>query len=121
DDRRCSRETDAGRASVRVGGVAERQLAPAEHLRPRPKLDVDLETDHRFVAHPLRAGLESKLIAFSSAYAASSSRGSLNAGPASWKPTGSRSLSPEGIEIAGMPASGIGTVQKSLRYIASGS
>ena len=48
-------------------------------------------------------------------------RFSLNAGPAIWKPTGSPSESPFGIEIAGMPASDIGTVQKSLRYIASGS
>ena len=30
-------------------------------------------------------------------------------------------MRPQGIEIAGMPASDIGTVQKSLRYIASGS
>ena len=48
-------------------------------------------------------------------------RFSLNAGPAIWKPTGRPSESPFGIEIAGMPASDIGTVQKSLRYIASGS
>ena len=51
-------------------------------------------------------------------------RFSLNAGPASWKPTGkavARRASPHGIEIAGIPASDIGTVQKSLRYIASGS
>ena len=38
-------------------------------------------------------------------------RFSLNAGPASWKPTGRPSLSPQGIEIAGMPASDIGTVK----------
>ena len=49
-------------------------------------------------------------------------RFSLNAGPASWKPTGRPSRrGPHGIEIAGMPASDIGTVKKSLRYIASGS
>ena len=66
-------------------------------------------------------GAASKPIACSSAKAASSSAFSLNAGPASWRPTGSPSLSPLGIEIAGIPASDIGTVQKSLRYIASGS
>ena len=38
-------------------------------------------------------------------------RFSLNAGPASWKPTGRPSASPHGIEIAGMPASDIGTVK----------
>ena len=51
----------------------------------------------------------------------SSRRFSLNAGPASWKPTGSPSDRPDGIETAGIPASDIGTVQKSFRYIASGS
>src|ERR1700730_11275488 len=87
---------------------------------------MDLEPDHgligapRAVAHR-RAALPSKPIACSSAYAAASRRFSLNAGPASWNPTGSPSLSPEGIEIAGTPASGIGTVQKSFRYIVSGS
>ena len=48
-------------------------------------------------------------------------RFSLKAGPAIWKPTGRPSLRPAGIEMAGMPASDIGTAQKSLRYIASGS
>ena len=38
-------------------------------------------------------------------------RFSLNAGPASWMPTGRPSDRPPGIEIAGMPASGIGTVK----------
>ena len=70
----------------------------------------------------MRSAFEpSKPIACSSACAASRMRFSLNAGPAIWKPTGSPSDSPFGIEIAGMPASDIGTVQKSLRYIASGS
>ena len=46
----------------------------------------------------------------SSACAASRMRDSLNAGPAIWKPTGSPSERPHGIEIAGIPASGIGTV-----------
>ena len=59
----------------------------------------------------VRPALASKPIARSSANAASRMRFSLNAGPASWKPTGSPSLSPLGIEIAGIPASDIGTVQ----------
>src|SRR3954452_20942065 len=63
----------------------------------------------------------SKPIACSSACAASRIRFSLNAGPAIWKPTGRSSLSPLGIEIAGRPASEIGTVNRSSRYIDSGS
>ena len=63
----------------------------------------------------------SKPIACSSACAASRMRLSLNAGPAIWKPVGRPSESPLGIEMAGMPASDIGTVQTSLRYMASGS
>ena len=84
---------------------------------------MDLEADDGLVLASLsaRAALPSNPIACSSANAASSSRLSLNAGPASWKPTGRPSLSPHGIEIAGIPASDIGTVQKSFRYIASGS
>ena len=38
-------------------------------------------------------------------------RPSENAGPAIWKPTGSPSDSPHGIDTAGRPASGIGTVK----------
>ena len=41
----------------------------------------------------------------------SSSLFSLKAGPASWKPTGRPSASPFGIEMPGMPARLIGTVQ----------
>ena len=41
--------------------------------------------------------------------------------PAARGPPPSGSASPAGIEIAGIPASGIGTVKKSFRYIASGS
>ena len=58
-----------------------------------------------------RAALPSKPIACSSACAASSSRFSLKAGPAICRPTGRPSLSPQGIEMAGIPASDIGTVQ----------
>ena len=61
----------------------------------------------------MRAPCEpSKPIACSSAWAASRMRFSLNAGPAIWKPIGqARRTSPLGIEIAGRPASEIGTVQ----------
>src|ERR1019366_1161127 len=127
DHRQGPRQAEADRAGVDVGLISERELATAEHLRARSQLDVDLQPDHRLVCHtahpppPRRAGLPSKPIACSSANATSSMRLSLNAGPASWKPTGSPSLHPEGMEIAGMPANGIGTVQKSLRYMASGS
>ena len=58
--------------------------------------------------HP--TGTPSKPMLFSSACAASRMRASLNAGPAIWKPTGRPSERPHGIEMAGMPASGIGTV-----------
>ena len=68
-----------------------------------------------------RTGEPSKPIACSSACAASRIRFSLNAGPASWTPTGSPSERPAGIEIPGSPASDIGTVQKSCWYMASGS
>src|SRR5579875_1727674 len=109
--------------------VAEGKLAPAEHLGARLQLNVNLEADDRLVldlfAHavsfPRRAGPPSKPSACSSAKAQSSSRFSLKAGPPSWNPTGRPSLRPQGMEIAGMPASDIGTVQKSFRYIASGS
>ena len=57
------------------------------------------------------APLPSKPIACSSACAASRIRFSLNAGPVIWNEVGRPSLRPLGIEIAGIPASGIGTVQ----------
>ena len=65
----------------------------------------------------MRAGAESKPTAPSIACAASRISDSLNAGPAICRPTGSSgpppsgSARPAGIEIAGMPASDIGTVQ----------
>src|SRR5919197_1210232 len=123
-DRKRPRQAEADLAGVRVRGLAEAQLAAAEHLRPRAELDVDLEADDRLVrdrvAHD-RTCDPSNSRACSSAKAASRTRFSLNAGPASWNPTGSPSLSPQGIEIAGIPASDIGTVKYSLRYSASGS
>ena len=63
------------------------------------------------------AGSASKPIAASSAWAAASSRFSLNAGPAICRPTGSPSDRPHGIEIAGIPARLTGIVQTSERYI----
>ena len=99
---------EADRADERVRLLAERERAAAEHLRPRAQLHVDLDADDGLVVHPHRH--PSNAIDFSSACAASRMRASLNAGPAIWKPTGSPSERPHGIEMAGMPASGIGTV-----------
>ena len=48
-------------------------------------------------------------------------RFSLKAGPMSWKPTGSPSLSPQGMLMAGRPARFTGMVQMSHMYIDSGS
>src|SRR4029077_10062788 len=110
-DRQRSRKAKADRARARVRRLAERQPAAAEHLRVRLQLDVDLQADDRLVFAQVNALVESKPIACSSAWAASRIRFSLNAGPASWKPTGSPSDSPHGIEIAGRPASEVGTVK----------
>jgi hypothetical protein len=81
------RQPQADRAGVDVRRIAERQLAAAEHLRPRLQLDVDLEPDDGSYStrSPARLRLRraadpSKPIACSSAYAASSRRFSLNAG-----------------------------------------
>ena len=109
--RQRARQAEAHLAGVRVGRRAEGQLAAAEHLRPRAELDVDLQADDGLVVGHARAGELSKPIACSSAWAASRRRFSLKAGLESWKPTGRPSLRPHGIEIAGIPASGIGTVK----------
>src|SRR3954462_4445224 len=120
--RQRAREAEADRAGAGVGLLAEAERAAAEHLRAGLELDVDLQPDHGLVARAhANAPDPSKPIACSSANAASRMRFSLNAGPAIWKPTGSPSESPLGIEMPGMPASDIGTVQTSLMYIASGS
>jgi hypothetical protein len=69
DDRQRSGQTEARRADVGVGRVAERQLAAAEHLRPRLELNVDLQADDRLelgLAHD-RMALASKPIACSNA------------------------------------------------------
>ena len=66
-------QPQAHRAGVGVGRIAERQLAAAEHLRPRLELDVDLQPDDGLVARRRvrlahrRAALPSKPIACSSA------------------------------------------------------
>ena len=71
-DRQRARQPEADRAGVGVRRVAERQLAAAEHLRPRLQLDVDLQPDDRLVARSAPrlmslAWLPSKPIARSSA------------------------------------------------------
>ena len=48
-DGKAAGESEADRAGVRVGRVAEGQLAAAEHLRGGRELHVDLEADDRFV------------------------------------------------------------------------
>src|SRR3954454_24165546 len=110
-------------AGVDVRLVAERQRAAAEHLRLRRELDVDLQPDHSLVAVHVRGhcrlpgGTASKPIAPSIACDASSRPVSPKAGETTWSPTGSSgpppsgSARPAGIEIAGSPARGIGTVQ----------
>ena len=60
-DRQRARVAEADRAGVRVRLVPERERAAAEHLRPRPQLDVDLDADDRLVIH--RTGTPSKAIA----------------------------------------------------------
>ena len=63
-------QAEADRAGARVRRLAERQLAAAEHLRPRAELDVDLQADDGLVvghARRSRAGELSKPIACSSA------------------------------------------------------
>ncbi len=113
--RQRARQPQAHLAGVRVGRLAEGQRAAAEHLRPRAELDVDLQADDGLVVgHALPApgrgvveadrllervgGVEEAILAEGRARRAES-------------PTGSPSLRPHGIEIAGIPASGIGTVK----------
>ena len=89
---------------VRVlGGSPKDSAQRAEHLRPGRELDVDLQPDDGLVVGHAARRVPSKPIACSSAWAASRMRFSLNAGPAIWKPAGSPSESPLGIEMAGMP------------------
>ena len=87
DRRQGPRMSEADRAGVHVGLVAEGDGAAAEHLRLGRELDVDLEPDHRLVAvrgHQAAPPSPSrrKPIAPSSARAASSIAESLKAGPA---------------------------------------
>ena len=114
------READG--AGVNVGLVAEGERAAAEHLRPRLQLDVDLEADDRLVSlgqvmpRLPPAGLEADrpLDRVGRVEEAATRR---TPGAQIWRPTGSSGpppsgwASPAGIEIAGMPASDIGTVQ----------
>src|SRR5215217_39037 len=111
----------AHRARVDVRLVAERERAAAEHLRPGLELDVDLQPDDGLVfvreRHQLAPGAASNPIAPSIANAASRRPDSVNAGEVICRPTGrsgpppSGWARPAGIEIAGIPAIGMGTVQ----------
>src|ERR671932_1649026 len=67
-----------------------------------------------------RVGTGSKARARSSAWPARKSVFSENCGPISWRPTGSPSESPHGIERPGRPAMFGGIVSTSERYMASG-
>src|SRR6202012_2725180 len=90
------------------------------------QLDMDLQSDHRLVldgghSAPLCPWLPSNPIRRSSGNAASTIAPSPNAGATSWKPTGRPSVTPQGMEIAGIPARDIGIVNRSFMYMASGS
>src|SRR6185312_17072761 len=113
-------EGEADRARVRVRRVEVGDLAPAEHLRSRLQVHVDLEPDYRFPAHFSRSGTKSKPIARSSAWPARKSVFSENCGPISCSPAGNPSESPHGIESPGRPAMFDGIVRTSETYIASG-
>src|SRR5579875_181142 len=117
DHRQGAGQPQADGADVGVRGIAEGDPTAAEELGPGGELDVDLQADHRLqlpasYTHP---SLPEKPSAPSRAWAASSSSCSLKWGPASCSPTGScrppSSAKPQGIEIAGIPASDIGTVK----------
>src|SRR5947207_11100321 len=60
------------------------------------------------------------LVSASNARPARNSSSSDQAGPISWRPTGSPSDRPHGIESPGSPAMFTGSVQASDRYIATG-
>ena len=121
-------EAEAARAGVDVWILAKGQLAAAEHLRPGLELNVDLEPDHRLVFDraqrlspfpsgraaverdlPLqrKGGVEQCVLGERGRRELQTDRQAING--------------PQGIETAGIPASDIGTVYRSLRYIASGS
>ena len=110
-------EADGARARVRL--LAERQRAAAEHLRARRELDVDLEADHRLhtleervARHRHPAGGRSRTRSPARARTQRrASRSPRRRGPRSGSRPEPARTSPAGIEIAGMPASGIGTVQ----------
>src|SRR5205823_168780 len=86
-DRQRARVREADRARVGVRLRAEARLAAAEHLRPRPQVDVDLEADDGFPAHRSRSGTKSNASAFSNACPARNSVFSASCGPISWSPT----------------------------------
>src|SRR5262249_35481824 len=111
-------EADRARVAVLRREVLER--APAEHLRPRFQVHVDLEADHGFPVHRNRFGTKSNSSARSRAWPARNSVFSENCGPISCSPTGKPSERPHGIESPGIPAMFEGIVSTSERYMASG-
>jgi hypothetical protein len=50
DDRKAAWQTEADGAGLTVGRQAERCPTPAKHLRLRPQLGMDLDTDDDFIA-----------------------------------------------------------------------
>ena len=123
--RQRARMPEAHRARMDVGLVAERQPATAEHLRAGRELDVDLEPDHRLVPVALRvhrwspdsgwAGVEADCLLererrVEHRVLAERRPGDLEPDREPGPPP-SGSASPAGIETAGIPASGIGTVK----------
>src|SRR5262249_8799228 len=119
-DRKCPGVGEADWASVAVLGREVLERAPAEHLRPRLQVDMDLEPDYGFPVHRKRSGTQSNSSARSSACPARKSVFSENCGPISCRPTGKASERPHGIESPGIPAMFEGIVSTSARYIASG-
>ena len=119
DHRQRAGQAEADRAGVRVRRVAEATARSAQNIFVRvDELDVDLQPDDGLVldraGHAASAADAAAVEAERAARARARRRGSrfsLNAGPASWKPVGRPSERPLGIEIAGIPASDIGTVQ----------
>ena len=145
DHRQHARMPQADRADPRVGRLAEGHLAAAEHLGAGAQLHVDLEADDRLPAAvhrrpprprrrlaerrsralpdaPARSGATTSTFSFcSTAWAASSRPRSEKCGPMSCRPTGRPAEKPAGMLMPGSAARFTGMVQRSERYMASGS
>src|SRR5438067_997187 len=114
---------EADGARERVRRLAEAGRAATEHLRARLQVDMHLEPDDGLpavCAHRSPSGTKSNPSARSRAWPARKSVFSENCGPINWRPTGSPSERPHGIESPGIPAMFDGIVSTSERYIASG-